>query len=265
MNRKKIFSNGQVFFALCFMSLFIVISGNAQNNEIPAIASDRPSISADVSLVPPHKFNIETGFCTERIIKDRIFQSTITYNTTLLRYGINNNAEIRLQTDYLGHKEDNINISGFNPLTIGTKLLINDTGEIIPKTSFLFNLTIPYCGSDYFRPSHFAPSFYLLLNNDLSQDINICYNLGMEFNGEDAEPDYLVTICLGYNITDNLNFMLESYSYFSDNLKPEYYFDTGFAYLLKKNLQIDISSGINAASLKQYFMFSCGLSWRLPD
>jgi len=186
------------------------------------------------------------------------------YNSTLLRYGINKNSEIRFQTDYAQFKAGNYKISGFNPLTVGTKLLISEKKGILPQTSFLFNLTLPYFGNKNLRPTNPAPLIYLLLQNDFTQKINVCYNLGLEYDGESSIPNEFTAICFGYNSTDRLSWFIENYNYFSDKIKPEYFIDFGIAYLFGKNIQIDLSGNNNLQNFEKYFMVGFGFSWRIP-
>src|ERR1035437_9506883 len=124
----------------------LTITGKSQTDEIPDISADRPGIATPPFILQPKKVQIETGFSYEKILFDNNFQETILYNSSLIRYGINRNSEIRLQTDYARVKTDSTNITGLNPLTIGAKLLILGAKGILPTTALLFNLTLPWIG-----------------------------------------------------------------------------------------------------------------------
>ena len=103
----------------------ITISSKSQTNELPDISADRPGMSTNPFIAPSKKIQIETGFSYENDKRENLFQETTLYNSALFRYGLNKNSEIRLQTDYAKVKTDSISITGFNPLTVGTKLLIS--------------------------------------------------------------------------------------------------------------------------------------------
>jgi len=105
--------------------LSISFVSKSQTVELPDISADRPGMATTPFILQPQKLQIETGFSYKKIKIEKTFQETILYNSTLLRYGINQNSEIRLQTDYAQVKKDSLNIKGFNPLTIGTKLLVS--------------------------------------------------------------------------------------------------------------------------------------------
>lgn len=169
-----------------------------------------------------------------------------------------------MQTDYLQVKTDSANFTGFDPLMIGTKLCISEAKGIVPKISFLFNLTLPYIGKRNFRPEYLAPSIYLLMQNDITRKLNVCYNLGLEYDGESASPSEFAAICLGLGITDKLSGFLENYDWFSSTSKPENFVDLGFAYLVSHNIQLDLSGNMNLQDIRKYIIIGFGISWRIP-
>ncbi len=249
---------------ICFLILFITITGKTQTVELPSISSDRGSMSTCPDIIIPHSLEVETGFYFKKITIENIEQGTSLYNYNFLfRHDISPDAEIRLQTDYAGIKEDSIKYSGFDPITIGTKINFFKGGKFLPKTSFLFNLTLPYFGENHFKPSNLAPAFYLLMQNNLSEQFSLCYNLGMELDGESTEPSEFLSICIEYSI-NKFSCYMENFNYVSSYSQPENSVDAGIAYCIIKNLQFDISGGINLANWKNNYFGNVGVSWRLP-
>ena len=247
----------------CVMFLVMAVVCKSQTTEIPDIYADRPGMATSPFIVCPKKFQIETGFSYEKMTGDVRFQETILYNSTLIRYGINKNAEIRVQTDFAQVKTDSVNITGFDPFVVGAKLLITEGKGVLPKTSFLFNLTLPWIGKKYFRPENLAPSFYLLMQNDITPKLNVCYNIGLEYDGGSAEPVAFIAFCFGYSFTDKFSAFVENYNWISGSTKPENSIDLGCAYIIGKNIQLDLSGNMNLQDFKNYFMISAGLSWRI--
>jgi len=244
--------------------VFISVISKSQINDSTIISADRPGMATPPSIEAAKSLQLETGFSLEKNHLEKPFQENIDYNFTLLRYGINKNSEIRLQTDYVQVKTDSANITGFDPLTIGTKIFISEAKGIIPKTSFLFNLTLPYIGKKNFRPEYLAPSIYLLMQNDITGKLNVCYNLGLEYDGESASPAEFAAICLGLGITDKVSGFIENYNWFSSASKPVNFVDLGFAYLVSHKIQLDLSGNMNLEDIKKYFMINFGISWRIP-
>jgi len=236
------------------------IASKSQTTDLPDFSADRPGMATSPFVVNSKSFQIETGFSFENDSRENQFVQTFLYNSIFLRYGLNKNAEIRLQTDYANVKTDSVSITGFNPLTIGTKLLISEGKKFIPKTSFLFNLTLPYFGEKTFRPENLTPSFYLLMQNDVTKKMNICYNIGLEYDGISSVPTEFAAICFSYSMTEKFSGFIENYNWFSNNTKPENFVDCGFAYLVRKNIQLDISGNMNLQNVKKYYMISFGFA-----
>ena len=245
----------------CLMSFL----GISQTSNIPDISADRPGMSTPPALAEPKTVQVETGFSYEQSHLDNSFRETILYNTTLLRFGINKNFEIRLHTDFAGVRTDSLTVTGFNPLGIGTKVLLFEHKGILPRTSFLFNLTLPWIGKKEFRPSNLAPSFYLLMQNNIGEKFSICYNVGLEYDGETVTPREFAAVCLGYGLTEKLNVFVESYNWFYTNSGPGNFADFGLAWLPRHNLQFDISGNVSFREISKYRMISFGVAWRIPD
>ena len=248
---------------ISFFFISIAFVCNSQTVETPDFSADRPGMATSASIMQPNVAQIESGFSYEKFKIGKINSENTFYNASLLRYGMNKNFEIRLQTDYARFKSDSSDIIGFDPITIGTKLLISENKGIIPQASFLFNLTLPFFGKKDFKPEYLTPSIYLLMQNDVTDKFNICYNIGLEYDGVSAEPAEFAAICFGYNISDNLSVFAENYNWFSNNTKPANFADFGCSYLLTKNIQFDLSGNADMRDFKNYLMFNFGVAWRI--
>jgi len=244
---------------ISFFLFIIVVVCKSQTVELPDISADRPGMATPPNISIPKKVQIETGISYKEIT----FQETMLYNSTLLRYGINQNSELRLQSGYAQFKKDNLNISGFNPLIIGTKLMISEAKGILPKTSFLFNLALPCFGEKYFRPENLTPSVYLLMQNGITKKLSVCYNIGLEYNGANSVPTEFATIFFCYSFTNKLSGFIENYNWFSNSTKSQNFIDLGCSYLIAKNIQLDLSGNFNLQDFKNYFIVNFGVAWRI--
>ena len=66
--------------------------------ELPAISADRPGALTGTDVMPLHKLQWETGMGYE---STKGGPHTLTLNNTLLRFGLFENAELRIGTDFL--------------------------------------------------------------------------------------------------------------------------------------------------------------------
>jgi hypothetical protein len=97
------------------------------------IVTDRPGQSNTPALIPPGAFQVETGFILE---EDRLGGNrtvNYTYNSTLLKLGVNNNFEGRINFCYLGlhHVDDNTPVSkGPGPVSLGAKIKLAEENGV---------------------------------------------------------------------------------------------------------------------------------------
>ena len=196
------------FVALCLQAQ------NVENTEPQSVAADRPGMATGVGVLPFKTIQWETGFQWD--YADR--QHAFTLPTTMLRFGVAPFAELRLEYDGTLCQTAIQNEPKWQyqvePLILGTKIRVFDGWKAVPKISFLANIAIPIT-KEVFQTSHVAPSLYLLFENDVTEWLNLCYNLGAEWNGVDATPSTFLALCLGFTINDQWGAFLESYNYFT--------------------------------------------------
>ncbi len=192
------------------------------------------------------------------------------YNSTLLRYGLFRNMELRLGVEYFGNRmktdgADYTNtISGFGPLYTGFKIKIADEQAWKPEIAFLGALILPFTANDSYKPAHSATSMLFAFSHTLSDRLSLGYNLGTSWNGETAIPDYFYSVSLGIGLTEKLGAYIESYGTLPEEGKPEHLADAGFTYHIASNFQLDLSSGIGLSNATDKFI-GFGFTYRIPD
>jgi hypothetical protein len=238
--------------------------------EVPELVTDRPDQTESSTIVPHKSFQIETGFVMENDKTDLINQKSFAYNTTLLRYGLLENFEIRLGLEYLGEKVDTKNINattthtGFSPLYSGFKVKITDEKGFKPEIAFLGGLVLPFTANNNFKPKYSAANVRFAFSHTLSERFSLGYNLGAEWDGETAIPEYFYSIAAGIGFTDNLGMFVESFGMIPEEGVSEHLFDSGFTYRLLPNFQLDLSGGIGLNSNSTDNFISLGITYRLP-
>ena len=71
-------------------------------------------------------------------------------------------------------------------------------------------------------------------------------------------------ICFEYDFTQNLITFIESYNWFATGELPKNFIDVGGAYLITKNIQLDLSASMSLQDFNNYFMINGGVAWRIP-
>lgn len=258
----------KIFFLLFSLSIPLLL--NAQHDYVELI-TDRPDQTESSTVVPEKTLQIETGFVLETDETNLVNQKSFTYNTTLLRYGLLENFELRLGLEYLGEKTENkhsdsINTNlGLSPIYAGFKVKIASEEGWKPEIAFIGGMVLPFTANDYFKPEYSAANIRFSFAHTLSEKFSIGYNLGAEWDGESAAPGYFYSLAIGVGVSNKLGMFVESYGLLKEKRNDEHLLDAGFTYLLFSNLQLDISAGIgiNEAATDNFISF--GLSYRIPN
>lgn len=226
-----------------------------------SIQTDRPDQTESVSITPRNHIQIETGLLFEKQDRDA---ERFLHPTILWKFGLNDNVEIRLETEFLTQKEGAKNSTGLAPLTFGFKAKLVEEQKFIPNISFLGNLKTNKLGSKNFQTSYLAPAFRFLFDHTLSDKLNLGYNLGAEWDGESPAAKGIYTLAAGYSFTEKLSGFAEVYGLINKYTKADHRFDTGFTYLLNNNFMLDTSVGFGLSKVSPEYFLSCGFSYRFP-
>lgn len=253
----------RVFFSALLFGYGVV--AHAQT-EKPEIVTDRPDQTEAPVLVPRGGLQIETGFIYEKDQEHDLETTNITYNTTLIKYGVNESLELRFITEYLGEQaqlgETEEKVRGFSPMSLGVKLKIAEEQGFWPQAAMIGHIALR-TGSEVFEPSYTAADFRFTFAHTLSEKFALSYNLGAEWNGETPDAAFLYTLSLGYVISTRAGIFIEGYSFFPEDSKADNRVDAGFTYKITPVVQWDVSGGIGLSSNAPDSFVSTGISFRL--
>ncbi len=227
--------------------------------ELPVISADRPGALTGTDVMPLHKLQWETGMRYEST-KDG--PHTLALNSTLLRFGLFENAEIRLGTDFLMWNDGQAREPSFGlaPLTLGMKTRFYEGTKYLPSVSMLAELTSPHVGTKELLPSNMAASLHLLFEHTFTDWFGICYNVGAEWDGETATPTTYLGLGVYFSITEQIGTFVETYNY----IHPEgnqYLTQFGLTWLVSRRVQLDLSGDLDFQNLGKFYVISGGVSW----
>ena len=251
--------------------LALSISAIAQDNTVlEPLITDRPDATESPNAMPKGSLQIETGAFYDTFEENNIKTENYTYNTTLVRYGLLENLELRLGWDFTegstsinGNKLDNIT-SGFLPLLLGIKTSIAKENGLFPEIGLLGHLYLPVTASQDYKPETTGVDFRFAFAHTLSDNSSLSYNLGAAWGGDSSEASYVYTIAFGQGITDKLGAYAELYGDLPENNKANHLWDAGLTYLINNNLQLDATVG-SSITKGQDLLLSAGLSFRIPS
>ena len=245
---------------LILIPLVFVISLCHAQEELPTISADLSGNTWGTDVTPLHKLSWDNGFGFE---SETDGLHTATLNTTIVRYGIFENMELRVGTSFLMWNDGQAPEPSFgmDPLTIGTKLTVYDGTDILPSVGLLAELQSPHIGSKELLPSHLAPSLYLIFENEINDWFDICYNVGAAWDGERATPTTFLSLCLNFGITETLGTYVESFNYLHPEDDNQYMIGLGLSWLASRRVQLYLSTDLDFQNLSKYYAINSGIAW----
>lgn len=246
-------------YRLLLLFLLAAFSANAQLTE--RIETDRPDQTETPYLVPKKFFQGEIGFNSEKYVND---VSQFLHPIALLKYGFSNRVEFRLEATSLTRQEKLLpqtkTTTRIEPVEIGTKVLFFEEKGLRPKTSLITHIGLPFVGDKQYHTDPVNYSFRLTLQNSLSKNVGLGYNLGIETGGPD-QTSFFYTIAPGFTIGRKWYAYVEAFGDVAGG-RWNHNLDGGIAYFTSNNTKVDLSSGfgLGESPLKSYV--ALGFSFR---
>ncbi len=145
---------------------FLPLSVLAQS-EGTGFTADRPGATTGPDVIPKGRQQWETGVGYQHIRMEGLETYSWTLNTTLLRFGISDYAELRLQGDWNKTGGDIYKYNGPANVAIGTKVRLFDGWKFVPEVSLLGNVYVPSKHYDL-MPDNWSGELDLLCQNQLT-------------------------------------------------------------------------------------------------
>ncbi len=253
---------------ILYLALIVSSGALAQTNDIGPLITDRPDATESPSIVRKGFLQIETGGFYTESEENGIDINETTYNTTLLRYGLLENLELRVGLDFL-NSSSSINgrdlgddLTGASPLLLGAKIGIAEEKGWMPKISLLGHLSLPFTAGSDFNIDDTGMDFRFAFDHTLTNRSGIAYNLGARLAPGKPQLEYIYTIAYGYDLTSSIGIYAELYGDFPENSSANHLWDAGFTYLANDDLQFDVTVG-SGITQGQNLLLSAGLSYRI--
>ncbi|WP_299120967.1 transporter [uncultured Winogradskyella sp.] len=245
-----------------------LFSFSQENSDVDALVTDRPDATEASSTVGKGVLQIETGGLYEAFKNNNIKSETFTFNTTLIRYGILDNMELRLGWDFVegttklnGNQLDDIT-SGLSPLLLGLKIDILEEQGSMPEIALMGHIFPVFSSSKDFRPEYTGVDFRLALSHTLSEKSSIGYNIGAQWGNDSPEAAAIYSVSYGLSLSDKFGYYIELYGDLPEDNSANHYWDSGFTYLVTNDLQFDLYAGTSITD-GQDLLLGMGLSYRM--
>lgn len=221
------------------------------------IITDRPDQTESSSTVGNGNLQIETGFLIAFEGEAERSDRQILAPTSLFRYGITENVEIRFLSQFEARRNGNTHIHGISDLEIGTKIQIFKREDKNTEIAFLSHLILP-TGTAELSDDEFGTINKLSVSHAANDRVGIGYNLGYDYFGT-GKGNLTYSLAIGVGVNDKVGIYVEPYGEFTDFTEYISNFDAGMTYLANENLQFDFSFGTGINQRMNYL--SLGFSW----
>ncbi len=268
------------YFALFFLSSYFNF---AQHTDI--INSNRPGESLSAYGIGKSVFQIEMAsyYLNQNNINSNFKNEGLGIDGTFRLGVLLEKSEILLQTQYqFTNIDNNKDLLGFKKVTFGFKYLIYDPykyekeinirswkanhnlnfKDLIPAVSLYMgtNFISPLNSYEYSQKFALSPKVILITQHQFDEGrIVLITNTIVDYLTINRDMGFIVTLTRGFN--KSWSGFIE-YQNFNSNPYDKIIFRTGTAYLLSKDMQIDVALTKNIQPDINVFSACIGFSWR---
>lgn len=229
--------------ALALLLAFAALTLAAQEKEKEPINADRPGIADGSQTVGRGVFQIEVGGERDHFDDGDVH---VTSTPLLLRYGITDPLELRVEGNGYGHATfPGGSASGWSPLSVGVKVHFVDKPSLGVIARYF-----PASGSGDFKSEHPAADLRLAADMDLSETWSINPNIGVASrdDGDGRFTAALAAFTLQYNVTKKFNVFVDGalQSPEARGGSSSLIADAGAVWIIGNDTQLDVSAGWGA-------------------
>ncbi len=209
-------------------------------------------------------FQVQSGF---DYYKSTLSASNLTegfLNSTVMRFGITEpfevSALVEYKTETITNNELKTEAGGLSALDVSMRYHIYTGKGLIPNVGFQLRTRLPVLNEDY-KIKDLAPRFILVTSQKLSDTFTLITNWGAAWNGNDSSTRGTYVVNLSFPFNNAFGAFVETYGGVQKGTST-INFDTGLAWLINPDFQLDIYSGNgNIQGVKDFFL-SMGGSWK---
>ena len=258
-------------FTFSAVVLLLMVASHAVAADEDSIATDRPDFVESSNVVGKSRFQVETSIGLDRDRADGVREHTWS-SPTLLRYGISDTWEVRMESDGAMRQRFTSEATGlrqsergYGDLSLGLKWHALDASGNAPSVGLLFHADLD-SGSAPFRGQGTRPSARMVAEWEFSNDVSLGLMPGVGYERDGGGTFGILGVVVGKGWNDQLRSFIElSSPRIAGNADggTEASATVGMAYLITNNVQVDsaVSRGLNRRTPD--LSFTVGLSFKL--
>ena len=244
---------------LLFSLLFLSSYALAQDTE--GFTADRPGATTRPDVLPRGRVQWETGASWESSRLESPSITSWTINSSMIRWGFSDFAEMRIQADYIYSTYSETVQHGFDNLIVGIKAKLYEGNRIMLTISLLTNVLVAGGHRAEFLPRHAGAHMGLLFSNELASWCSLGYETDLIWTGE-GKPTTFFGGSLCFSIAGRILLQIEEFNY-SRHDGLECWSELSIAYQLSNRIQLDLGTDISLNVPRDYHNLILGISWQL--
>lgn len=245
------------------------------NNPRP-LATDRPDFTENSATVGLGVIQVEAGWTFTWDRFEGATKQTHTYPELLVRAGLFAEwFELRIGQNWRTERSTNTGVvtkvAGADDIYLGGRFMLTEQQKILPEQSITFQMTVP-SGSRAVSDKRILPGFNYTYSWEVNEFFGIGGSSGMnaavDSDGTDRPyTEWFTSLTTGFTLTKKLSSFAEVYALMphgarGPDIVAQYYFDTGFQYLMTENLAFDVRIGVGLNRHSDDFFVGSGLVFR---
>ena len=223
------------------------------------IETERHDFTQSTVTVGRGVFQIESGYTFFYKDHEEEIEQSHSFPEMLLRYGVSEDVEIRMRTDYIWRFVDvEDNVDGAEDLQFGVKLGMTEQECLIPESALEIAMTVPTGGSAW-NTGRVNVGLDFIYGWEINEDVTIYGSTGAFQNAlgdfgflpEEPAGDRFVAMsqsaAVGLDLTDRSTMYVEYFGIFTKNLEDDVtvgIFNIGIDYYVTDNFVLDVRSGV---------------------
>lgn len=226
------------------------------------IRTGRPGQAIGAFSLGKKVFQLQTGYTYNKVTdSENELRSNI--QSTVLRIGVSERFElsgvINWQSDRVINDAFKGYLGGVSNTQIGGRINLSKNKGWLPTIGIQGRLLLKAQSNPYQR-AKLGSRFVLATGNKIDDKLSVGTNWGVIWKGNGQKPTAFYILNTSYSINDKLGTFAEIYGNLSDFTTN---FDSGFAYLVNPNFQLDLSAGWQGRDGRNDWFIDFGFSWRL--
>jgi len=223
------------------------------------ISTEQPDQSYGADVLEKKEFQFETSVYYNSIKEN----PNPVISTTLLRYGLFKNVEIRLLAEQGDYRDVYISETAHStyPLAFGTKIALVKEQKYVPGIAIVAYLALPFTNFDH-QNSQWSPGFVAAFDKHLS-DFTLTLNGGIKEEAFEHKWEYMYTTDLKYEVSEKVQVFAEYFGQYEKQEDPVHNMDSGVMLLLNKKCQIHLAGGMSVAHHPSYYFVNSGIAFKL--